>query len=70
MNLLLGSSFRDRLDPAIQYHGKVVCVNQTVAVHPTAQLTGEMIQNLYSQDLRLVRHDHDCLTDHAEGGGP
>ena len=40
---------------------KVVCVRQTVAVHPTAELTGEVMRDLYGQDIRLVRHDHDCL---------
>ena len=42
--------------------GRVVCVNQTVSVHPTADLTGQRIVELYGQDVRLVRHDHDCLT--------
>lgn len=42
--------------------GKAVCVQGTVAVHPTAELTGELMRELYGQDIRLVRHDHDCLT--------
>ena len=42
--------------------GKVVCVRGTVAVHPTAELTGELMRDLYGQDIRLVRHDHDCRT--------
>lgn len=41
---------------------KVVCVRQTVAVHPTTDLTGELISDLYGLDLRLIRHDHQCLT--------
>lgn len=41
--------------------GRVVCVRGTVAVHPTAELTGELIRHLYGRDVRLVRHDHDCL---------
>ena len=41
--------------------GKVVCVRGTVAVHPTADLTGQMMRDLYGRDVRLVRHDHDCL---------
>jgi len=49
--------------------GKVVCVRATVAVHPTADLTGELIQELYGHDIRLVRHDHDCLTSCPEGDG-
>ena len=31
-------------------------------VHPTADLTGDLIRALYGRDVRLVRHDHDCLT--------
>ncbi len=46
--------------------GKVVCVQGTVAVHPTAKLTGGVIRDLYGQDLRLIRHDHDCLVHHHE----
>ena len=54
-----------------QLAGKVVCVYGTVAVHPTAELTGEMMQDLYGHDVRLVRHDHNCQDhspDHGEGG--
>ena len=50
--------------------GKVVCVQGAVAVHPTAELTGEVMRDLYGHDIRLVRHDHDCLTQCEEGGGP
>ncbi len=35
----------------------VVCVNRTVAVHPTSEINGKVIQNIYDKDLRLVRHD-------------
>jgi len=48
--------------------GKVVCVTGTVAVHPTADLTGDMMRDLYGQDIRLVRHDHDCRREHREKG--
>jgi zinc transport system ATP-binding protein len=41
--------------------GTVVCVQQTVAVHPTASLTGDVMRDLYGQDIRLVRHDHSCV---------
>ncbi len=40
--------------------GKVICVQQKVAVHPTASLTGDVMRDLYGQDIRLVRHDHSC----------
>jgi zinc transport system ATP-binding protein len=44
---------------------KVVCVHGTVAVHPTAELTGELMNDLYGHDVMLVRHDHNCQ-DHSE----
>jgi zinc transport system ATP-binding protein len=43
---------------------KVVCVHGSVAVHPTAELTGEVMNDLYGHDVRLVRHDHNCQ-DHS-----
>ena len=42
----------------------VVCVNRNVYVHPTSEVSGEMICNLYGTDVRMVRHDHRC----SEGG--
>jgi zinc transport system ATP-binding protein len=38
----------------------VVCVNRRVVVHPTSQVTGEVIQDIYGGDVRMVRHDHRC----------
>ena len=35
----------------------VICVNRTVAVHPTGEICGKVIQELYHHDQRLVRHD-------------
>jgi zinc transport system ATP-binding protein len=29
-------------------------------VHPTSEITGERIAELYRGDMRLVRHDHRC----------
>jgi len=49
---------------------KVVCVQQKVAVHPTAELTGDMMRDLYGQDIRLVRHDHACPDGQNHGGRP
>ena len=37
---------------------KVICVNRRVLVHPTDQLTGEIIREVYGEEVRLVRHDH------------
>ena len=38
----------------------VVCVNRQVVVHPTSQITGELIQDIYGGDVRMIRHDHRC----------
>jgi len=43
---------------------KVVCVHGSVAVHPTAELTGALMHDLYGHDVILVRHDHNCQ-DHS-----
>lgn len=45
---------------ASSFFTRVICVNNTVAVHPTSELTGELIRDMYSDDLRMVRHDHHC----------
>ncbi len=34
----------------------VVCVNRRVVVHPTARLTGELLQEIYEGEVRAVRH--------------
>lgn len=36
----------------------VACVNRTVAVHSTSEVTPELINELYGRDVRFVRHDH------------
>jgi len=36
----------------------VVCVNRQVVIHPTSDITGEKIIDIYGADLRMVRHDH------------
>ncbi|MCP4574356.1 MAG: ABC transporter ATP-binding protein [bacterium] len=38
----------------------VLCVGREVVVHPTSEVTGEVIADLYGGDVRLVRHDHRC----------
>lgn len=37
----------------------VVCVNRTVRVHETNQLTGDVMSDVYGRDVRMVHHDHD-----------
>jgi len=41
----------------------VVCVGQDVVVHPTSEVTGQVIADLYGGDVRLIRHDHRCSED-------
>ena len=38
----------------------VVCVGKKVVIHPTSEITGEVIAELYGGEMRLVRHDHRC----------
>lgn len=49
-----------------QWVKSVVCVNRTVAVHPTSTLTGQMVRELYGSGIEMVRHNHRCCpTGHA-----
>lgn len=43
-----------------QHISSVVCVNHRIAIHPTSNLNGRRIIDLYGQDLSLIRHDHRC----------
>lgn len=36
----------------------VACVNRTVVVHPTSEITGELISDIYGSDVHMIRHDH------------
>jgi zinc transport system ATP-binding protein len=38
----------------------VICVNRKVMVHPTAELTGDMIREMYGGEFKMVRHDLEC----------
>ncbi|MFP4058283.1 MAG: metal ABC transporter ATP-binding protein [Candidatus Brocadiia bacterium] len=46
------------------YVDTVVCVKRQVVVHPTSELTGETLAEIYGEGARAIRHDHRC----AEGG--
>jgi zinc transport system ATP-binding protein len=43
----------------------VICVKRTVRVHPTTELTGDLVRELYGGEMRMVHHDQCCGT----GGG-
>jgi len=49
---------------ASQFFRSVICVNQEVHIHPTSDISGQVIQDLYGGDIHMIRHDHRC----AEGG--
>jgi len=36
---------------------RVICVNKRVAVHPTGEINGKVIQEMYGKDIRMVLHD-------------
>jgi len=36
----------------------VACVNRTVALHTTSEVTPELINQLYGRDVRFVKHTH------------
>ncbi|MCK9229381.1 MAG: ABC transporter ATP-binding protein [Syntrophales bacterium] len=39
------------------YVKTVACVNRRVVVHPTSEITGEIISEIYGADVRMIRHD-------------
>jgi zinc transport system ATP-binding protein len=45
----------------------VVCVNRWVKVHPTEEVTPEMITGLYGGNVRIVRHDKHEHDKHEHG---
>jgi len=60
-------SLRDRLTILLvshdlafvsRYTDKVACVNRSVVMHTTSEVTPEQINRLYGRDVRFVRHDH------------
>lgn len=43
---------------------RVVCVNRTVAAHPTAAIDGNVFSQMYGQDIRMVLHDRHLRDEH------
>jgi len=37
----------------------VICVNRRVVVHPTSEITGASIQDIYGGNVRAVHHHND-----------
>lgn len=46
-----------------QFVRSVVCVKRQVLMHPTSEISGEMINRIYGASMKMVRHDRS----HAEG---
>ena len=45
----------------------VICVNRTVAVHPTSALNGQMIREIYdSGEIQMIRHDRCAVCSHGD----
>ena len=40
----------------------VICVNRQVVMHPTQELSGNHLQDLYGKNYRVVRHDKRCAS--------
>ncbi|MGA0960792.1 MAG: ABC transporter, partial [Sedimenticolaceae bacterium] len=40
------------------YVNRVACVNQTLVCHHTDAIDGDVIHNLYGEDVRMVAHKH------------
>jgi len=36
---------------------RVVCVKRSVVIHPTTEITGEVISRVYGSEMKMVRHD-------------
>jgi zinc transport system ATP-binding protein len=47
------------------YVKSVICVNRKVVMHPTSQVTGQIISEIYGQPVLMVRHDHLHSPSHA-----
>jgi len=39
---------------------RVVCVNRKVVIHPTTEINGTLIKDIYGGDYCMIRHDHRC----------
>ena len=43
-----------------EFTKRVLCVNKNVRIHPTSEVTGEMITSLYNGKVKMVLHDQCC----------
>lgn len=47
-----------------RYVSRVVCLNRTLVCHQTEELSGDSIQQLYGESMRLIHHDHEDRWEH------
>ncbi len=45
---------------ASKFFKRIACVNRQVVIHPTSELTGQLIKEMYGGDFQMIRHDHTC----------
>ena len=38
----------------------VICIRNNLQIHPTSELTGDFLQQIYGSNISLIRHDHRC----------
>ncbi|MFZ1933487.1 MAG: ABC transporter ATP-binding protein [Thermoguttaceae bacterium] len=48
-----------------QFVDRVVCVNRRVVVHPTSEMTGDAIRDIYGGEVRMVRHNEFSPSGHV-----
>ncbi len=53
---------------ASKFFKRIACVNREVVMHPTSELTGDLIKDMYGGDIHMIRHDHCCSPEgHSNG---
>ena len=44
----------------------VVCINKTCRIHPTSQVTDDVLKQMYRGDMQVINHSHQCGEDCPE----
>lgn len=48
---------------ASKFFKRIACVNKRVVIHPTSELTGQLIKEMYGGEFRMILHDHTCSSE-------
>lgn len=43
-----------------QIVNRILCINKHARIHPSSEITGELISTLYGGNIKMIRHDHVC----------